>query len=340
MPSALLLPVITGVVVLVVSGIAKLQAPESVDAAFTALDVPSVADTPLVRRLFPWVEIALGVWLLLATGSALVVVALLTLALFLAYLVLVVRASRRPETVDCGCFGALGDSEVTAVTVWRNAALVLSAALAVLAGVNGSGVLPALIDDPHAWAWVAAATLTAAVAGLVVYRAPAGPRGADPTTNALAAPAVGADGEYVRDAIPAAQVLDEDGELILIGEQTRGGALLLVFLSPGCAQCLGILPLLPTWSEELAPVTVRAVLNGTPAVLERPRVQHLRGMAWFDPHRITRTAFGCTAPSAVLLGADGLIAGGPAHGHDSVLEFVAEIAEHLREARDAGQVVS
>ena len=34
---------------------------------------------PFVRRLSPWVEVALGVWLLLATGDALVVVAMLTL---------------------------------------------------------------------------------------------------------------------------------------------------------------------------------------------------------------------------------------------------------------------
>ena len=52
---------------------------------------------------------------------------MLTLLLFVAYLVLVARAVRRPEPVDCGCFGALGDSQVTRVTVWRNAALVVAA---------------------------------------------------------------------------------------------------------------------------------------------------------------------------------------------------------------------
>ena len=157
MPSALLLPVLTCAVVLLVSGVAKLRAPATVDAAFTSLRVPRVVDTPVVRRLVPWLEVALGAWLLLATGPALVVVALLTLALFVAYLVLVVRALRGPEPVDCGCFGAIGDSRVTRVTVWRNVALVLSSALAVAAGLRGAGLLPALLDDTEVWAWVAAA---------------------------------------------------------------------------------------------------------------------------------------------------------------------------------------
>ena len=147
MPSALLLPVLTCAVVLLVSGVAKLRAPATVDTAFTSLRVPRVVDTPVVRRLVPWVEVALGAWLLLATGPALVVVALLTLALFVAYLVLVVRAVRGPEPVDCGCFGAIGDSRVTRVTVWRNVALVVSSALAVVAGLRGAGLLPALRDD-------------------------------------------------------------------------------------------------------------------------------------------------------------------------------------------------
>jgi ABC-type transport system involved in cytochrome bd biosynthesis fused ATPase/permease subunit len=110
MPSALLLPVLTCAVVLLVSGVAKLRDPDAVDTAFVDLDVPAVLRHPLLRRALPWVEIALGVWLVLATGSALVVVAALTLGLFLAYLWLVVRAVRMPEAVDCGCFGALGDT--------------------------------------------------------------------------------------------------------------------------------------------------------------------------------------------------------------------------------------
>ena len=34
----------------------------------------------------------------------------------------------------------------------------------------------------------------------------------------------------------------------------------------------------------------------------------------------------------MLLGADGALAGGPVQGEDDVRAFVAEVAEHLREA--------
>src|SRR5690242_7410447 len=129
MPSPLLLPVLTCAVVLLVSGVAKLRDPSSVERAFTSLEVqPSLSGTA-IRRAVPWLEVVLGLALLVTGGGLLVVVAALTLGLFLAYLVLVARAVRRPEPVDCGCFGALGDDRVTRVTVWRNVALVASAAL-------------------------------------------------------------------------------------------------------------------------------------------------------------------------------------------------------------------
>lgn len=101
MPSALLLPVLTCAAVLLVSGIAKLRSPDSVDAAFTSLEVPKVLDTPVVRRLSPWAEVVLGVALLVTSGAAHVVAALLTLALLVAYLLLAVGAVRRPEAVHC-----------------------------------------------------------------------------------------------------------------------------------------------------------------------------------------------------------------------------------------------
>ncbi|HYJ28199.1 MAG TPA: MauE/DoxX family redox-associated membrane protein [Nocardioides sp.] len=330
MPSALLLPVLTCAAVLFVSGVAKLRAPETVDAAFSSLEVPKVLDTPFVRRLSPWVEVALGAGLVLATGRALVVVAALTLALFVAYLVLVVRALRRAEPVDCGCFGALGDSEVTTVTVWRNALLVLSALLAVVAGLQGSGLVPALLDDSRVLAWLVASALAAAVAVLVTYRAPR-------PASAGIVPQVDASGDYVRDAIPNAAVLNEAGELVLLSHESARAAHLLVFLSPGCGPCGRIGPLVAGWSEQLAPVVVRAVVAGQPDVV-RGGLTYLEGHAWFDPFGITRAAFTAGNPSAVLLGADGLIAGGPVHGEEEVVDFVAQVADQLREAREAGDL--
>jgi Methylamine utilisation protein MauE len=329
MPSALLLPVLTCAVVLLVSGVAKLRAPETVDAAFTSLEVPAVLDTTFVRRLSPWVEVALGAWLLLATGPALVVVATLTLLLFVGYLVLVALAVRRPEPVDCGCFGALGDSQVTRVTVWRNAALVLTAALAVVAGFQGVGLIGA-VGDGETLPWIATAALTAAVAVLVAYRAPS-------ESAADGGLRLDVDGNYDRQQTPRAAVLTQEGTLVLLGMETTRSAHLLVFLSPGCGPCERLGPDLATWEEQLRPVTVRAVVTATPAIAESHT--YFAGRAYYDPFGITRAAFGVTTPAAVLLGTDGMLAGGPVMGEDDVRSFVAEVTEHLHEALESAEPV-
>lgn len=331
MPSALLLPVLTCAVVLIVSGVAKLRDPASVDRAFTSLGVPSALGAPAVRRVLPWVEVALGTWLLLATGPALVAVALLTLGLFVAYLVLVSAAVGRPEPVDCGCFGALGDDTVTRVTVWRNALLVLAALLAVLAGLLGHGVI-GMLAEGSAWLWLATTLLMVAVAVLVTYRSAA--PGSTPATGADLVE-VDENGDYVRRPTPVVAFLDEAGTLFPLATEARRAAHLLLFLSPGCGPCGRILPLVPGWAEDLAPVSVKAVLVSEPSLLASDTFAVARGHAWFDPYAIGRKAFGISTPGAVLVGTDGLLAGGPALGEQDVLDFVAQVRQQLREAAAA-----
>jgi hypothetical protein len=323
MPSALLLPLLTTSAVLVVSGVAKLRDPSSVDAAFTSMRVPAPLATPWARRVLPWVEIAFGLWLLLATGAALVVVAALVTVLFAAYLVLVVRALRGPAPADCGCFGSIGESRVTPVTVWRNALLVLAALLTVLAGLGDVSVITDLGAD-GVWAWLLAAALTAAIAVLVTWRG--GARAEPGPTGAVE---VDEDGEYVRTPIPRAQVMTENGRLLLVDQEVRRAAHLLVFLSPGCWQCQHIGPDLAGWQEDLEPIVLRAVVTGNPRIVSR--MPYLAGQ-WFDEYAIARDTFDIATPGAVLLGADGLLAGGPVSGEEAIREFVAEVAEHLREA--------
>lgn len=329
MPSALLLPLLTCSAVLVVSGVAKLRDAATVDTAFTSMRVPAPLDAPWLRRLLPWVELALGLWLLVAAGAALVLVGFLVLVLFLGYLVLVVRALLGPEPADCGCFGAIGESRVTAVTAWRNALLVLAAALTVVGGFRDVSVLSDVRVD-GVWAWLVAAGLAVAVAVLVTWRTD--DEGRTTATEGSGLTAVDEEGDYVRTPIPRAQVVTEDGTVLLVGHQVVRGAHLLVFLSPGCGPCERLGPLLAGWQDRLAPVVVRAVVIGTPAVVGS--LPYLANHAWFDPHGITRDAFGVSTPAAVLLGTDGELAGGPVVGEEAVLEFVEDLSEHLRQARD------
>jgi thiol-disulfide isomerase/thioredoxin len=193
-----------------------------------------------------------------------------------------------------------------------------------VAGIQGVGLIGAVVDG-DALPWIATSTLMAAVAVLVAYRAPT-------TAPSSDGPRLDAEGNYERQPTPHATVLTQEGQLVLLSDQTRTSALLLVFLSPGCGPCGRLGPLLAGWNEELAPVSVRAVVVAQPQIVDA--LPYLDGQSYFDPFGTTREAFGVGTPAAVLLGTDGRLAGGPVQGEQEVRDFVAEIAEHLREAME------
>ncbi|MBM6398975.1 MauE/DoxX family redox-associated membrane protein [Phycicoccus sonneratiae] len=317
MPGPFVLPLVTCAVVLVVSGVAKLRSPGSLERAMDSLRVPPALAARPVRVLLPWLEVVLGAGLLVTSGRLLLATSVLVLALLGAYLVLVGLALRRPEPADCGCFGALGSSRVTAATVVRNALLVLAAA-AVVAGATRGGGLPEVVDATAGW-WLAGAALTAAVAVAVTWRpADDGGRhvaGTEPE-------------DYVREPVPdTAQVLTADRRLLAVVDEARSAALLLVFLRPGCAPCARLGPEVAGWRRDLAPVDVRAVVVGDPDLLGT--LPYLDDHTWFDPHAVALDLLAHGSPSAVLLGTDGLLAGGPVRGEEAVTAFVEELREHL-----------
>ena len=123
------------------------------------------------------------------------------------------------------------------MTVWRNAALVLSAVLAVVAGLQGVGLIGAVIDG-EALPWIAMAALTAAVAVLVAYRSP--------ESSGVVGPTLDADGSYERQETPQAAVLTQEGKLVLLAHETMTSAHLLVFLSPGAAPASASAPTWPS----------------------------------------------------------------------------------------------
>lgn len=321
MPGPYALPLLACAAVLLVSGAAKVRSPAALDRGFDSLRVPAVLAGAGVRRLVPWAELGLGAALLVTTGPLLVVVAAVVLALFVLYLGLVARALRGPEPADCGCFGALGSSRVTTATVVRNALLV-TAATAALVGATRGGGLADLAPAP-ALPWLLAAALTAAVAVAVTWR-PAGEPA--PTEHAWETD------EYTREPIPdEGQVLTADRRLLALVDEARSAARLLVFLRPGCGPCGRLGPQVAGWREALAPVDVRAVVVGDPAVLEQ--LPYLDDTTWFDPHAVALDLFGHGSPSAVLLGTDGHLAGGPVRGEQEVLAFVEEVRTALSAGR-------
>lgn len=89
-----------------VSGGLKAWDPDQTYVAVRAYDVLPLGAVGLVAALLPWLEIALGVLLLLGVGTRLAAVA--AVAMLLVFMTGVAQAWARGLSIDCGCFGGGG----------------------------------------------------------------------------------------------------------------------------------------------------------------------------------------------------------------------------------------
>jgi uncharacterized membrane protein YphA (DoxX/SURF4 family) len=92
-----------------VSGLLKAADPDQTYVAVRAYDVLPDAAVEVVAALLPWVELALGVLLLVGVGTRLV--AVLSAVLLAVFVAGVTQAWARGLSIDCGCFGGGGAVE-------------------------------------------------------------------------------------------------------------------------------------------------------------------------------------------------------------------------------------
>lgn len=298
------------------SGAAKLQALEETQDAFVSLRVPTWIPTRIGAAALPWFEILLAMALLVTPGRGLIVVAVVCMGLVATYTLLIARALTFDEPVSCSCFGRLGGHHVDRLTLVRNLVLVALAGWAIAIGANGRSFLGAVESaDSGEWAAVAAALLTLTAATMIAAGGePTGPYG---------------EGEldYLRAPIPFGRLERPDGSVETLRQLASTQARLLVFLSTGCGSCMRVAALVDDWKARLTPaVGVLTVYStGTDGLLE-----HDPALAAFEPEGNVRAVFGISGtPAAVLLGADGLVAGGPVAGKGSVVRLVDEVLAEL-----------
>lgn len=329
MASLLLAPLVLAAV-LILSGVAKLRQPDAAASAFSSLRMPKAIDRPLFHKALSVGELVLAAGLLLAPGWGQVVFAVLALALMGIYVAVIARALGFGYPVDCGCFGRLGMGEVTKLTLVRNILLTLVAVAAVVFGVAaGASPLWALLTGgATTWGWVLGAAVTAALAVLILQRR-SGP------VAERQYPETDEEGEYVRTPTPPAAVLFADGRPRNIRDLARTQAQLLVWLSPGCGSCQLVMSKLDELREQVAPVALREVFSMRPEQAEElvSKTKHMSiEHAVFDPDRLLGASLQMSgAPSAVLLGTDDMLAGGPVVGATSTLEFINDVISQLHE---------
>ncbi|MGJ6980570.1 MauE/DoxX family redox-associated membrane protein [Aestuariimicrobium soli] len=320
--------------VLALSAVAKLRDRSSTRSATRLLRLPRLLQAPWVAVALPVGELLLAA-LLLATPAPLVVVpAVAALVLFVVYLAVIARALRFDPRPDCSCFGRIGDQRVSAKTLVRNLLLVALAGWFVVdtwpAGTSVPGALSGFGSDDVGW--LLAAMLAGAVTVLVLLPAPGS---SAPRLTPGPVPTVEPEGplDYLRTPFPPATLLTHDGQPRSLADLTREAAVLLIGMDCTCGSVAEVAQRLPEWRSRLAPVRLVVFTPAEPTPLRRafdlPPDDLLLDHQY---HLWNQWNLVRGMPAAVLLGADGLLAGGPVTGPALVTDFVTAVIEQLDEA--------
>lgn len=329
MPAApWIVPALLVSLALLVSALFKVRAPETTQDAFVSLRLPHWLRTAGAPRLLPYVELVLAAALLFVPGPVYLAVAVLALALFVAYLVVVARALGFAEPVHCNCFGKLGLGEIDRRTVVRNALLVIAALLAVVDAARGGSMIERFTGfDAAQWGWVAGVLGAVLLTGFVVY---GGGREPQPAPAALAPPDELLD--YVQQPVPYGALLDTAGETVTLRSLAMNRPTLLVSVSIGCGSCERVMARLPQWAAEQPLIRVVAIPFLTDAADAPDLGERVEWMT--DPNATVTQTLGMNYPSAVLFGPDGKLAGGPVQSTE-VDQFLDDIAAEMAEAMQA-----
>jgi len=355
---------------LLISGLAKLGARQGTEDAMTSLRIPLRPFHGSIASVLPVAEIVLALVLWVPAVPLQVMVSLLVAALMLTYLVIIARALTWDETVECSCFGTLASPTVSRVTLGRNVLLSMLALLTILSAASGS-MTAVLVQQPLSLVNLGVVLLLAVVLTVLSLggttpeaeegspaagaRGPAGERAPAAGAGAGAGARAGVgtpvhdeseiddEGElldYERDAVPAGVLQRPDGSLVTLRVLSAQQAALLVFVSEGCGPCERVLDEVPGWITTLSPfMQVKTVFSRPLEKLRERTLTRVGDHALHDPVFSAREALGSRgAPSAVLLGADGMLAGGPVTGGSDVIAFVQEIQEQLQSAQADGEL--
>ena len=337
-PFAVTLPLLLAGVLLY-SAVAKLRAPGDL-REWQELGVPRALRRTALLRLHPWAEGALGIAMAALGGWIGACVGVIAVAVMLGYTMLIARAASRGGA-SCACFGT--PAPVTGATVVRNIWLTLLSLGAAFGAASTPLVGGALAFGFAHGLWLLAAACAVVTTALVLWRAPTGAVSATaPGVPVVGRAAVGASAaesgsdddeerEYVRRRTPAVPVTFADGTAVNLRELAAKKPLLLLALSSMCGPCETIRDRRAHYRALLPEVDVRLLLVEPTSSrwAEREEPQSLHDLGDY----VAGSIEDWSTPSAVLLGADGLLAGGPVTGDIAVETFIGDVYEALHGER-------
>lgn len=323
--------------VLIVSGVLKVGKPADL-TELENLGLWKPLRKVWLARLHPWAEIILGAAILLLGGVLGILAAAVAVVVMGTYLVLVARTLRDRPGSTCACFGA--SKPVTRLTVIRNAWLTLIAVLAL--AVSGRTELwtgPLLALEGADWLWALGLAVAAVTAMLIALP----DSSSDDTDDGFElAPTSTSDIgdeelDYLRSRTPAVPVMLADGTTTTLRDLSSQRALMIFAVSHGCGSCQVVFDNLAHWRALLPEVDLRIVLRQHPD--SSAATEHEEPQSIHDVEGYLGASFGYrVTPSAILFGADGLLAGGPVSGPGHVSMFVDDVYESLHGERPPQRV--
>ena len=325
------------VVTLTASGIAKAKDPSSTVEGILNLGLDSVAPLKLTPAVLPWAELVLAVGLLFAPGPLFPVFAIASCALMVFYLVVIARALATGRTEGCNCFGKKSAAPVSRYTLIRNIALTIAGILTVVASfVGGKAVVYELVGlNGSGWLWAVGAALIA----LTLWAIQRGESLAEPAPDIpeVVLPSAADESEdYVRVPIPYASIYTTDGRVTTLRDMSRVQARVLFFASPTCGSCTPILKTIPRWQKLLPQLGLHPVFSSEEKIHQAHKLEKLdEGVeALVDPKHAAMHNFGRGTPMAVILGSDGMLAGGPVAGTSDVKQLMDDLLVEFGAIKD------
>lgn len=316
------------VVTLTASGIAKAKDPSSTVEGILNLGLDSVAPLKLTPAVLPWAELVLAAGLLFAPGPLFPVFAIASCALMVFYLVVIARALATGRTEGCNCFGKKSAAPVSRYTLIRNIALTIAGILTVVASfVGGKALVYELVGlNGSGWLWAVGAGLIA----LTLWAIQRGESLAEPAPDIpeVVLPSAADESEdYVRVPIPYASIYTTDGRVTTLRDMSRVQARVLFFASPTCGSCTPILKTIPRWQKLLPQLGLHPVFSSEEKIHQAHKLEKLdEGVeALVDPKHAAMHNFGRGTPMAVILGSDGMLAGGPVAGTSDVKQLMDDL---------------
>ena len=325
------------VVTLTASGIAKAKDPSSTVEGILNLGLDSVAPLKLTPAILPWAELVLAAGLLFAPGPLFPVFAIASCALMVFYLVVIARALATGRTEGCNCFGKKSAAPVSRYTLIRNIALTIAGILTVVASfVGGKAVVYELVGlNGSGWLWAVGAALIA----LTLWAIQRGESLAEPAPDIpeVVLPSAADESEdYVRVPIPYASIYTTDGRVTTLRDMSRVQARVLFFASPTCGSCTPILKTIPRWQKLLPQLGLHPVFSSEEKIRQAHKLEKLdEGVeALVDPKHAAMHNFGRGTPMAVILGSDGMLAGGPVAGTSDVKQLMDDLLVEFGAIKD------